>query len=284
MKIQEVALLILSFLLGSTFILIQSALHYVDTTILICIRCILAGTFSIFMSGTALLKVTRHDLITGIIIGISLFMAYILQTLGLRYLATSQSAFITAVSIPSVPFLAWAFTKKAPALTTWLAVGCSFAGLIILTGYQNIFYFHWQEGQILTLGAALSIALAVVLTSLFSKKMSNAKATTTVQLLTATVLAAIAIMISHEKLPSFSWKWLLPISALAIISICHRLISNWAQQTVPPTRTALILALEPLWAGLIGWIIGEPFSLHILIGGLLIMIGVIASEVFGRKA
>jgi drug/metabolite transporter (DMT)-like permease len=63
-----------------------------------------------------------------------------------------------------------------------------------------------------------------------------------------------------------------------------QLVMNWAQRSVSPTRATLIYAGEPVWAGIIGRMAGEMLPSTALIGGLLIVAAVIASEIrFGRK-
>ena len=46
-----------------------------------------------------------------------------------------------------------------------------------------------------------------------------------------------------------------------------------------PTRVALIAAMEPVFAAVGGWWIGEVITLQVLIGGSLIMMGMLTAEV-----
>jgi drug/metabolite transporter (DMT)-like permease len=58
---------------------------------------------------------------------------------------------------------------------------------------------------------------------------------------------------------------------------------NWAQKSVSPTRATLIYAGEPVWAGIVGRIAGERLPGIALIGGLLIVIAVVVSELKIRR-
>jgi drug/metabolite transporter (DMT)-like permease len=58
---------------------------------------------------------------------------------------------------------------------------------------------------------------------------------------------------------------------------------NWAQKSVSPTRATLIYAGEPVWAGIVGRIAGERLPGVALLGGLLIVIAVIVSELKVRR-
>jgi drug/metabolite transporter (DMT)-like permease len=54
---------------------------------------------------------------------------------------------------------------------------------------------------------------------------------------------------------------------------------NWAQRTVPATRAALLFALEPVWAGLVGVAAGEQLTKTAIAGSALIVFGTVVGEV-----
>ena len=58
---------------------------------------------------------------------------------------------------------------------------------------------------------------------------------------------------------------------------------NWAQKSVSPTRATLIYAGEPVWAGIVGRIAGERLPGVALIGGVLIVLAVVVSELKIRR-
>jgi drug/metabolite transporter (DMT)-like permease len=59
-------------------------------------------------------------------------------------------------------------------------------------------------------------------------------------------------------------------------------VQGWAQQFTPPTHTALILALEPVFAGLTSFfIVHERLGLRGGLGAALILAGVLISELLG---
>jgi drug/metabolite transporter (DMT)-like permease len=55
-------------------------------------------------------------------------------------------------------------------------------------------------------------------------------------------------------------------------------VQTWVTRTASPTRVALIAALEPVFAALAGWWVGEAVTLRILSGGTLIVIGMLLAE------
>jgi drug/metabolite transporter (DMT)-like permease len=59
-------------------------------------------------------------------------------------------------------------------------------------------------------------------------------------------------------------------------------IQSWAQQFTPPTHTALIFALEPVFAALTSYVLlGERLGLRGTIGAFLILGGILISELRG---
>jgi drug/metabolite transporter (DMT)-like permease len=55
-------------------------------------------------------------------------------------------------------------------------------------------------------------------------------------------------------------------------------VQTWVTRTASPTRVALIAALEPVFAAIGGWWIGELITPRIIIGGALIMAGMLLAE------
>lgn len=278
-SLQELSLIFITILWGATFLIVQRTLSYVDAMFLVGLRFGMATIFSLALSGKTILKFNRYDFLVSGLIGVAIFLGYGLQTLGLHYVTSSQSAFITTLYVPFVPFLQWFLTKKAPGLFMWLSVGCAFIGLVILTGYQNFLTLHFGKGEIITCLCALSIACEISLLSRFAPFIKNSKNAATIQTATAGFLGFMAMPFFGEKWPIFfSWKWFVPILALALLSSFVQIVVNWAQKTVSSTRASVIYAGEPIWAGLVGWMVGEDLSTHVILGAFLIVVAVLVSE------
>ena len=62
-------------------------------------------------------------------------------------------------------------------------------------------------------------------------------------------------------------------------------VQNWAQQYTPPAHTALIFALEPVFAALTSRIVmGERLGAKALAGAGLVLLGMVISELKGGSA
>lgn len=60
-------------------------------------------------------------------------MGYALQTMGLLHTTTSNTGFITGLSVVIVPFLSLALLKHSISRYTWFSAGIAVAGLYLLT-------------------------------------------------------------------------------------------------------------------------------------------------------
>jgi drug/metabolite transporter (DMT)-like permease len=85
-------------------------------------------------------------------------------------------------------------------------------------------------------------------------------------------------LVGEHTIPSFSWPLFLVAVGLGLASALIQFVMNWAQKMVDPTRAAIIYAGEPVWAGVFGRIAGERLPLLALFGGLLVVVGVLVSE------
>lgn len=62
-----------------------------------------------------------------------------------------------------------------------------------------------------------------------------------------------------------------------------QLTMNWAQRSVDSSTAAIIYAGESVWAGIIGRIAGERLPAMALLGGVLVVIGLLLSELRPKR-
>ena len=224
---------------------------------------------------------TFTELKAGMLIGVSIMLGYGLQTMGLQTISSSQSAFITALYVPFVPLLQWLVLGRRPGLMPSIGICLAFIGLILLAGPEGG-SLHFSEGEVVTLVSAVAIAAEIILISRYAGQV-DVRRVTVVQLATASLLAFLMIVPTQERIPDFSWLLLASAIGLGAMSAVIQVAMNWAQKSVSPTRATLIYAGEPVWAGIVGRIAGERLPGVALLGGLLIVIAVVVSELKVRR-
>lgn len=277
---QELALVAITALWGSTFVIVHLAVRYSGPWFFVGIRFLTAGLAAAVVFHKGLRGVRGRDVLAGVSIGVCIYLGYGLQTFGLQTISSSTSAFITAVYVPLVPLLQWAVFRKPPDRMALLGVALAFAGLVLLAGPEAL-RIGLGPGEIATLVSTIAMAGEIVLISVFAGRTSLGNVTV-IQLLTAGVLGLLTMPVVGEGIPAFSWAWLLPAVGMGAASCLIQLTMNWAQRSVSPTRATVIYAGEPVWGGVVGRIAGDRLPALAILGAALIVAGVIASELKPR--
>lgn len=273
----QMALILITVIWGGTFLAVQYALNFSTPMFFVGCRFAVAAAVIFLLSLKSMSGLTLKETLAGTAIGIMIAIGYGTQTIGLQSILSSESAFLTALYVPLVPILMWIIFQKRPALMTWIGTALAFIGLVLLTG-NGFSSITLSYGQVLTLICAFVIALEIILIGFFAGKV-NLRRVTVVQLIVASVLSfACMPLVGEHQLPAFSWPLVFIAVGLGLASALIQFVMNWAQKMVDPTRAAIIYAGEPVWAGLFGRIAGERLPLLALFGGLLVVLGVLVSE------
>ena len=270
---------------GSTFIPVQDAIRRVGPVPFLGVRfltgTVLLGAFLIRIGGWSRLRepaIVRG----GLAAGIPLVIGYILQTVGLKYTSTPVSAFITYLLVVFVPVLAAAQTRQLPGREVSAGVLLATAGLFLLTGA----HLHLGVGELLTLGCAVSFAfniLEIARAVGAHPEFPDVIALAVVQLATVAVGTLVpGLWLGGYRMPGSA------LAAAVYTGVaCSALafgLQVWGQRRVGPTRTALLLMIEPVTAALVGWAAGQPLGAIGLLGAGLILVGILVSEVLPGTA
>ncbi|KAF0251238.1 DMT family transporter [Pseudomonas putida] len=277
----ELMLVFITMLWGGTFLLVHNVMTVSGPMFFVGLRFAAAALFVGVVSARALPGLTFTELKAGMLIGVSIMLGYGLQTMGLQTISSSQSAFITALYVPFVPLLQWLVLGRRPGLMPSIGICLAFIGLMLLAGPEGG-SLHFSEGEVVTLVSAVAIAAEIILISRYAGQV-DVRRVTVVQLATASLLAFLMIVPTQERIPDFSWLLLASAIGLGAMSAVIQVAMNWAQKSVSPTRATLIYAGEPVWAGIVGRIAGERLPGVALLGGLLIVIAVVVSELKVRR-
>jgi drug/metabolite transporter (DMT)-like permease len=275
----DLALVLVVLIWGTTFVVVKEALRDVSTLLFLALRFGLASVaLAVVFAGRAKARTAvRQSLTGGILAGLCLFGGYFFQTVGLRYTSASRSAFITAMSVVMVPLLVSLVHRSVPRLAEIAGVVLALVGLGMLTLERDSLIFKW--GELLTLACALGFAVHILVLSHYSGRVSL-ELMSFAQISTA-ALIALGTCWWAEPL-RVRWTPGL-VAALAITGLLATALAftvqTWAQRHTSPTRTALILTLEPVFAWATSFLLtGERLSKRGMAGGALILTGVLLAE------
>jgi drug/metabolite transporter (DMT)-like permease len=216
---------------------------------------------------------------SGVVLGLLYGVAQILQTVGLAHTPASVSGFITGLYVVCTPLLAAPLLKQRIGPLTWVAVLLSLAGLAVLSlNGLSVGY-----GESLTLVAAVLYALHIVGLGAWSRP-SDAIGLTIVQLAVITVVCLVASAPDGIELPSSAAVWWSVIYMAVVAAALALALQTWAQAHLPPTRAAIIMTMEPVFAAFFAVTLGgeDPTS-RMLLGGSLVLSAMFLVELAPRR-
>lgn len=275
-RLPEIALIAVTMVWSATFLIVHNAVLVSGPLAFVGARFGVAAVITALICGRQLLRLTRAELLAGMLIGVSIFGGYVLQTWGLLHLSSSKSAFITAFYVPLVPVLQWLVLRQRPRPMVWAAIALAFLGLMLLAGTDGL-AIGIGLGEVLTALGAVAIAIEILLISRVAAEL-NVLRVTIVQLATASMLSLLAMPLTGEPVPAIGLTFVLSAVALGGASALIQYVMNWAQKRLSATKATLIYASEPVWAGIIGRLAGERLPALAIVGALCIMCAGILSE------
>jgi len=283
LKPQELALIGITIISGGSFHLVSMAMNYVDPMFFVGLRNLIAALALFVLFSRAMRGFTSYELAAGVIIGLVLSVGSGLQTIGMQTISGSMSAFITALYVPMVPLLQWPIFRRRIGIGTLFAVALCFVGLILFSTPEGEQDFSFSAGVWSTLGAAFIFAFGIVLLGFFSPKFDTRRFAF-LQLAFGALFAFCFMPILGESLPEFSVNWLYLVLIVGLIAAVIQFTMTWAQKTVSPTRAAVIYTGDPVWAGIIGWLVFEVSLTRLgLVGAIMIFVGILACELFQAR-
>jgi drug/metabolite transporter (DMT)-like permease len=273
----ELLLVSTTFIWGSTFVIVKGALADASPFPFIAVRFILAGLlmFGVMARG----RLPRATLLPSLLLGILLFTGYAFQTWGLTFTTPSKSAFITGFSVILVPLISL-FQGHPMRAANASGAGLGLLGLYFLVLPSGVGAVN--RGDLLTLFGAMAFAAHIVLVGSYTRRFSFLHLAPA-QILVVGIMATLAVPFGPAWTMHWTGKLVFAIVVTAIFATAFAFSAQvWAQQYTPPAHTALIFALEPVFAALASrLVIKEHLGGKVLLGSALILAGMVISEVWG---
>ena len=228
----------------------------------------------------------KSDVRNGLIIGVFLFMAYSVQTIGVGYTDPGRSAFLSASYCVIVPFLAWFAMKKRPDKFNIIAAAFTIVGIyfVSMAGGDGGSVFDQGKEAIMGDGFALLSGVLFAAHIVAVTKLSKGKdpiLMTILQFIMAAVLSIIVTLIFEDNSAIvLSKKAILEVGYLAVMcTTVALLLQNIGQKYATASSAALILATESIFGILIPVFMGiESLTMNKIIGFVLFFIAIIISE------
>lgn len=276
MNVSVLVLLFVTVVWGTTFPIIRAASEHLSGVEISALRFLIAGACMLPFTVNASRKAWRD----GAVLGTIALLSYVTQAIGLQYISSNRSAFITSLNVLMVPFLGLFLGRRL----NFQIVG---AAILACTG---IGLMSWDSGSSLigdsaTFGCALFYAIYVILLS----RRIGAHRTRTLaatQNVTMAVMGGLWLLVSgifHGSLYSLAARaepvWLSVLYLGVVASAGMLFLQAAGQRHVSAEKAAVIYAMEPVFAAVFGWWwLGEAMNLRGMIGGAMVVGAVILGE------
>lgn len=266
---------------GGTFVVVQEAVARMEVTDFLFWRFTLGASLLFLLRPRAVLSLSRTDLIRGALIGVALGIGYVLQTVGLQHTSATVSGFVTGMFVVFTPILAGVIFRERIPLLAWVGVALATVGL----GLISLHGWAFGYGELLTLGCAAVFALQILGLSTWSTA-SNAYGLATVQLAVVALIALLGTVTSAgPELPPDRYSWVAVIAMGVFATALAFVVQSWAQAHMDPTRAAVVLTMEPVFAGIFGVVIaGDSLTLRVLLGSACILAAMFLVELGPRHS
>ena len=269
----HVAVLVAAVLFGTTFVVVRDAVADAEVVPFLAVR---------FLVGAAVLAPFARRAApgrpagvgrAGAVCGLVLLAGYLFQTAGLQYTSASVSAFVTYLLVVLVPVISSLVLRRPPGRATLAGVVVAAVGLVLLTGGGA----GLGRGELLTLGCAVAFAVHIVLLAELSPRFDTVRLTAVQLLVVGAACLVPGLFLGGYAFPASAW--MAAAFTGAAVSALAFALQVWGQRRIGPTRTSLLLMLEPVAAAVLGHVSGERLGGRGVAGGVLILAGIVVAEV-----
>ena len=274
--LSKIALFAATIIWGYAFIVVKNTVDIFQPLLLIALRFTIAFILLSAIFFGKLKKLDKKTFISGVVIGVMLFLAYSAQTFGAADTTPGKSAFLTSVYCVIVPFLFWGIKKKNPGIYSFVAAFMCVLGTALVSLRGD---FKMGVGDFYTLLCSFFFACHIVSIAI----LGNDKDPVIITILQFGVAAVLGWCTS---LPMESFPLYAPLSSwMGIIflgifpTMIGFLLQTVGQKYTSPSASALILSLESVFGILFSIIFGyDTINLRLLCGFILIFAAILVSE------
>jgi len=273
------ALVLVCVVWGSTFVVVKDAVDRMPVLDFLAWRFGLAALVLVVIRPRAVRGLGRRGLAAGFVLGLALGCGYLTQTYGLRSTPASVSGFITGMFVVFTPIVAAVVLRRTVSGTAWASVTLAAAGLALLTLHG----FSIGSGEALTLLCALSFAVHIVGLGEWSPSYDSV-GLAIVQLATVAVVCGLATSPGGIAVPPDRGVWGAVLLTGLLASAAGFLVQTWAQTLLSPIRTAVVLTMEPVFAGLFGVAVGgDALGWRMVLGAVCVLVAMVTVEAGPRR-
>ena len=267
MKLAPWALLAVAAAWGWAFVIMKDAIQRQSVNNFLFTRFLLGTVVLVLIRPQVLRLLNKDVLLRAGAAGSFLGLGFIFQTLGLDRTGAAITGFVTGLYVVLTPLIAWLVLKQKVNRFTWVCIAIATIGL----GLLSIRGFTVGIGELLVFFSAICFACHIISLSKWSSGR-DVYAMTVVQLFMCALLAGIASIPEGYSPPPDAGVWGVVIFTAVFATAIAFIIQTWAQAHMSPTKVAVILTMEVVFAAFFAIIFGgERLTLQSALGGVLVV-------------
>lgn len=263
---------------GYAFVVVKNSIDSVPPIYMLAIRFTIASVGLIIVFHRKLKAIDKKYIKAGTLIGLALFLAYLVQTIGIKYTTAGKNAFLTTAYVIIVPFIHLLAYRKNPGKYSFIAAFIAIVGIGLLTLNND---FSVNIGDALSFACGIGYAVHIVLVDKYTEDRDPILLSV-IQLTAAAVFSWIAAPFIGGSFPQavFSTDNVVSMLYLGLFStMIALLLQNVCQKHTSPSTTSLIMSLEAVFGtGFSVILLNEQLSSKAIAGCVLILFAVILSE------
>ncbi|MDQ3908270.1 MAG: DMT family transporter [Acidobacteriota bacterium] len=291
------ALVLTTLVWGTTFFLAKEMLERWPPLAYTGVRFAVASALMIALFRRAFFRASRGARAAGALLGLLMGAGFALQAAGQVYTTASKSAFITGLTTPLVPFVAYAILRARPGVENLIGIALASAGGVLILAPRAEASINL--GDVLTLVSTLAFALHITLLSVYARRYDTRQIT--VLQITSTgafvvlvwlALRACGLVFDPAALPAFVARESAPLAwdarvfwqiayLTTVATFAVFFLWTWGQSRTSATHAAIIFSLEPVFANAFAvafrggqeWLSARGYA-----GAALVLAGVVVSE------
>lgn len=261
---------------GTSFVVQKNTLDSISTLYLLSIRFTVAAVFLLLLGIKNIKQINKEYIKGGVIMGVLLSAAYIVQTYGLVYTTPGKNAFLTASYCVITPFLFWIFKRQRPDKYNFIAAALCILGVGLISVDSNL---SINKGDALTLMCGVFYAFHIMAIDRHAEG-KNPALLTAVQFGTAAVITWTLALVFEPfptEVPS-SAMFSLGYLSIVCTGVCY-LLQTFGQKNTPATQASILLTLEAVFGTLVSVIFyHEKMDMRLVTGFVIMFISVLISE------
>jgi drug/metabolite transporter (DMT)-like permease len=279
-----VALIATTIVWGGSFVAIKQALHYLSPLELLFMRFVpTALAFAVLLypkQRRVLSKLLRAEWRSLCVMGLfGTILYHVALNTGQQLIPAGTASLIVAVSPAFILLLSAVFLREE---VTWLQVlglSIAFLGLFIVVRFADSgqIDFHYLRGVLITLIAPLSWAVYTVISRPLAAEYPPLAVTGMGAILGTLPILSTARPSLIQGLTVMPWDGWASIAFLSLLCTVGG-VTVWvtALQQLEASRVGVFVYLVPLWGAVLSrLLLGEPFTVSLSIGALVVISGVV---------